>query len=797
MKRPFLYITLALILGIASSSAFSPPLVYPLILSAVFISSAVVFCAKKIPSHVSLYLAIFFFGMAYYLESSTLPTDHVSGYQSVGPKKIFLKGIVSDDPLIEMGFQNRAKTVFLLKVRAVSDAEEWLKSSGSVVVTAYSGDPALSFGDEVLVEGVLSEPSALRNPGVFDYSKYLRMKGVYSVFRVDPNSPVKIISPAAKFSVQGIAYRLRHSARRAIDANFDKKHAGFLKSIIIGDRSELDDGIKEDFVRTGTVHVLAISGLHVAFVAAIFMAVFGVLRIPRKINVVLTAVLLVFYAFATGANPPIIRAVVMFVFFAAAYLIGRESGGTNTLSAAAFIMLMYDPKVLLDPSFQLSFASVGSVIIFTPRIMKALGSEKIKARGFIRKAALFLIAGVSVSAAAWIGSFPLVASYFNIVSPVSFVANLLIVPLLSALTTLSFVFLPAQFFFSHLGDALAWLMVFLGDILFWANHIMASLPFAYFRVQSPSLYLCVIFYLAAFSTFLPRKKQVLLAILILCNAAVWPGAIPRAKSLEVIFLDVGQGDSAFISTQSGAAILIDGSTGGIEGGFDIGRSVIAPYLWNRGVFRIDAVIVTHFHEDHVGGLIYVLDNFEVGCVIDSGADAQDSPLYHKYRRILRKRKIRHLVVRRGDTIGPFGDVMFYVLNPDAEGRIKDSNENSIVLKMVSSNLSVLFCADITGEAIGDVLDYGPFLISDVIKVPHHGGNLGDPGNVNYFFNTVSAQAAVISVGRNNRYKAPSKNTVEAVLSSGASVYETKDSGSVSVTPDKYGRLKIMECRKKI
>ena len=792
MKRPILYITIAFALGIALSSFFSVPIAYSIILSAIFIALACILSRKDIPSHVSLYLAVLFFGIAYYTNSCIIPLDHISRITADNPKHVYIRGVVTDDPVIEMNFYNQNKAVFLLKAEAFAEEGFWKKTRGYVKVVSYSNAGDFVFGDEVVIEGELSKTTGLNNPGVFDYSRYLRLKDIYCSLKVGSESKVKVLKPHSIFSVSGAAYSFRHWIARSIDGRFDKLHGGFLKSIITGDRAQLGEKIKDDFIKTGTVHVIAISGLNIAFIAAILLWFLGILRIPKKAATLLTLLFLVFYSLATGSNPPIMRAVLMFAALTVGYLIGRDSDMPNTLSAAAFLMLLSNPKELFDPSFQLSFASVGSIIIFMPLLTDRLKLNRIKKKSFLNNARIFLLGGAAVSAAAWIGSSPLTAMYFNMVSPISFIANLLIVPALSILTGLAFAFLVLNPLCGYVGGAISLIIRISEDAIFWVNNAMAQAPFAYFRVKAPDIYLCALYYVTVSLLFLPRKRYFIFALLLLCNITVWETALHNNKNLEITFLDVGQGDSAFIRTPSGANILIDGSSGGVEDKFDIGRSVIAPYLWNRGVFKIDAVIVTHFHEDHLGGILYLINNFKIGCVIDSGTSVSESFIYDKYMSALSDKKIKHFVVRRGDLIGPFGEVSLYVLNPEKAAGLLDSNDNSIVLKLNYRTFGAIFCGDIKEAAIDKLMSYGEFLKSDIVKVPHHGGKLGAAGNIKSFFDQVAAKAAVISVGRRNRYGAPSAETVNTILSSGAVVYETKDDGALLIKDDNNGRFKIME-----
>jgi competence protein ComEC len=196
------------------------------------------------------------------------------------------------------------------------------------------------------------------------------------------------------------------------------------------------------------------------------------------------------------------------------------------------------------------------------------------------------------------------------------------------------------------------------------------------------------------------------------------------------------------------------------------------------------VIVTHFHEDHLGGLLYILENFKVGCVIDNGKPSSaDMVLYEKYIGIIKKNRIRRIIVTDGDEITGFGHVNILVLNPIEGVKYIDSNDASIVLKITYNNFSALFCADITSRAMERIMDHGEILNSDIVKTPHHGGYIGDERMVKSFFSLVSPRAFVTSAGGRYRFSKASKKTQELIDSLDLVNYETKEQGMISVVSD--------------
>lgn len=793
MKRPILYLVTLFSVGIISSHLLEIPLLYPLLLSASFVILTFLLSKDKLLSHINLYLAVFFFSMAYYQNSNLLAQNHISNFTSRDSKKIFLKGTIVDDPVISTTFYKREKTSFILNANYYKEDSRWHKVAGLLKVDMQSTpqDKLFFFGDEVILEGFISKIDGLANPGLFNYSKYLAMKDIYSILKVKEGMLAEKVGNYHASFIKWSAYKLRHKIRGLIDRYFDEPQSGFLKAILIGDRASLDSAINDDFIKTGTVHVLAISGLNVVMIAGIFLAFFSILRIPKRVSLVLTLAFLVFYSFAAGSSPPIIRATIAFAIFVIGYLISRDSDALNALSIAALLILLWNPKELFDPSFQLSFMSILSIIIFSPKVNGLLGINKTRIDSTAGKIKQYILKGVSVSIAAWLGTWLLIASYFNIISPISIIANLAVIPILFIVTAASFLFFLAAIIPNFFTLLFAQGISLIEGLLFTLNRYFAMLPLSHFRIGAPSIGYSILYYAFISLTLMPAQiefkrlkihgREILIIILVFFNILIWKDVISANSGvLKITFLDIGQGDSAFIEFPNKGNLLIDGGIGGEKDRFDAGKSVIAPFLWNNGIFRIDAILITHFHEDHLGGIIYILNNFDVGCVIDNGAVVRNNRFFDEYKRIVKNKRLRHIVVGEGDEIEGFDEIKIFILNPEKDKRIVDSNENSIVSKLLYKNFSVIFCGDVMEESMERLNSYGAFLKSDVIKVPHHGGRLGKEGIVRNFFHNVSSQFCIISVGKMDDYNMPSKNTLNILSSLKSMNYETKNDGAVTM-----------------
>ena len=792
--RPVLYILIPFCLGVAfgqaSSAVFDLPVIYSFLSGLLFIALSLLSSARKTLSHVSLYLAIFFLGISYYHNSNIIPAGHIANITSERPQKVVLKGVIADDPAAEETFYGARKINFLLKVDAAGQPGRWQKAEGLAAVRVITNaERRFHFGDAVILEGLISKPVSLRNPGLFDYAKYLANRNIYSVLKVKDGNRIEVLTGNPANPIKRLAYRIRFAIRSTLDKYLDNPDDSFMKAMLIGDRSGLGNELNDKFIKTGTIHIISISGLHVGLIAGLVLAVFGLLGVPKKFNLALTVIFLAVYSYVAGSSPPIIRAVLMFTVFAVGYIIERETDLLNSLSVAAFLILLWNPKALFDPSFQLSFASIAGIFIFAPKIDGILKAGSIGKSSFWRKAATYAVKGVSVSIAAWIGTWPIIASYFNIASPVSVIANLVVIPMSFVSMIASIVLLCVSPFSSTSAGLIAFGLGFFDKALFWINGIFSQMPLAYFRLPAPSAVFMAAYYGLVLLWAIPsedpiagnrsvNKRWALAAILLALNLLVWKEcANTLGGRLKATFLDVGQGDSAFVEFPGGGNLLIDAGSGGEEGTFDAGRNVVAPYIWNELSRRIDVIIVTHPHSDHLGGVMYLLKNFKVGIVIDNGS-SDGSGLYAKYLQAIRDGGAQHITVGEGDRIGLSSGAELFILSPEKGMGLPDANAGSLVGKLAYKTRSILFCGDATGVAMNRMLDsFGYFLRSDMMKVPHHGGNVGDETTINKFFSVVSPAASIISAGRSTHYD---RRQIEAITHLNSICYNTSQDGAIIV-----------------
>jgi len=312
--------------------------------------------------------------------------------------------------------------------------------------------------------------------------------------------------------------------------------------------------------------------------------------------------------------------------------------------------------------------------------------------------------------------------------------------------------------------------------------VFSEIPYANIHVPSPSFVMILLYYLSLIFMIKSTGRQIvkkILPVLIICIYLITP-FFQNNKS-SITFLDVGQGDSAVVNLPDRKVMLIDG--GMYEP--DMGRAVIAPYLWSRGIKSIDYLVLTHPHPDHYGGLIYVIDNFRIGEVWLNGRGTAGSENF--FQKII-ARNIKYRILRRGDVLEA-EKYTIRVFHPydeffaDSErGDFSNENSGSLVLKYESDDVSVLFTGDIETEAEESLLPLGIWLRSSIMKVPHHGGRTSSSSG---FLKTVDPRVAVISLGKNNSYGHPHAETIERLKAAGADIFRTDTDGAITITLNDY------------
>jgi len=736
------------------------------------LSIAALNIGKKTLSLVLLSVAYLFIGCLLLGVSSALPPDHICNHTPVAPEEAYISGVVAEEPYVSTAYYGGKKTDLVLSSRQLRLGDRNIRVSGKVRVSV-TGDPGfqLSYGDLLVMKGRLSRPSGPSNPGGFDRAAYLARKKIFSSF-TSGASDVKLAGKERLNPVVRLAYGCRERVRRIIYRDIPGDPADLLAAVLLGLRRDIDSGINDDFMKTGTVHLLAISGLNIGMIAFIAVLLLGMARIPKKAAIPVVVFVLAFYAVMTNATPSVVRATVMSAAVLLGLLIGRDTSLWNSLGLAAIIILSFDPNALFDAGFQLSFVSVASLLYFMP---------KIEARFHTRN---YAAQSLFVSIAAWAGTAPLILEYFNIVTPISILSNLIAVPLSFAITAASVPFIVFGYIFPPLGKVFAASVWFLCEVLFKSNSILAGIPMGHIYLPRPPVLAVALYYLFI-AAFAARKKLNIrpfyfaAALFAAVAVTAWAGALaPASRDLRVTFLDVGHGDSVFLEFPGGGNMLIDGGSGGQEG-WDAGRDVVLPFLRYKGIQVLDAVVLTHPDSDHAGGLISVMGGMPVRYIFDGGAGSGSS-VYRSFDNIVSGNRAVKFLLKRGDSITGIRDISIFCLNP-APGLAQEENipvnDKSVVLKVAFRGTSAMFCGDAVGGPLSEIAAAYPAQIkSSLLMMPHHGGEI--EGGWEPFVCAAGPAIAVISQGGTQKEIERSSRLQEELGARGIEAYRTNSDGAV-------------------
>ncbi|MFZ6016417.1 MAG: DNA internalization-related competence protein ComEC/Rec2 [Nitrospirota bacterium] len=560
----------------------------------------------------------------------------------------------------------------------------------------------------------------------------------------------------------------RYRLNRYIDENFKKDSGAFIAAITTGERANIDEELRDAFNTTGLAHILSISGTHFGLFSVFLFGIFRLLitalpyRILQRITIFLTpsqaaAILclpfMLAYLSLSGGSIPAVRSFIMIGLFLLGLVIGRKGFWLNSLLFAAFILTVWEPKVIFSLSFQLSFLAV----LFIGFSLWNKEDEKKESSKVFR----YLKNAVLLTLSASIGTAPLVAYHFHYFSIISPISNLLIAPftgfILIPLSLLSsFLFLLTGYYvFTPVVSTVS-------DVSILLVRLLSKIPFADIKIPAFPLIIVLLFYTGFIFYFLLGRKRYTLIIPFVAIMIYLSLSIFEKQKLSVTYLDVGQGDSSVIELPDGKTIVIDTGRSGRE---------TASFLKYKGKETIDVIILSHVHPDHTGGLGYILKRFGVEELWDNGR------LIYPGNYIS---NINHRTLSRGDMVECSGYTI-YVFHPYPEfytmygNEYLEANNDSVVLKIEGRDKSFLFAGDIEEEAEEDIVHLSRWLKSDVIKVPHHGSKVSayEP-----FFKAVSPKFAVISVGRDNPFGHPHKEILDALH--GAKIFRTDLDGAIKI-----------------
>lgn len=762
MKRPLLIAAIAYINGILIGVYLSKsiPLFIVLAILIIFIKK------NTYRNAICMYLIVMCISSIYVYNKNL---NYESKYKKYDNKNISIEGTIISD--IE---EKEYNYIFTIKTKDDYFIVNLKKNKEEV---------NLEYGNKLQILGEYQEPNKARNYQGFDYKNYLKTNKIYGIIRVDSYANITIKQQKNLSNFKLLIHKIREKLKQNIQKLLTEETYALGIGILIGDNSRINEKIVEDFKNSNLSHMLAVSGAHINYVVLTVSILFTKKRAGIKAQRVVTIMMMLFFMELTQMTSSVVRAGISCIIYMLASLLYRKADVINAMAISTLLILLNNPFKLFDIGFQLSYAGTLGIILFCKLINIPLKNKLLK----------YLKDSIIISISANIFIIPIMMYQFNTISLTFILSNLLAGPLLGISIILEIIVLLISFMSINIAaipaKVLNILLILIINIANWFSNIEISKIY----VITPQIISIVAYYLICAAIILKKKNRKIIVIIMLTVLII--NLFPTPKKLRINFIDVGQGDSTLIRTETNKVILIDSGGSTASSSFDVGNKVLLPYLLDRRIKKIDFIIVSHFDADHCQAFETVIDNINVRKVVV----CKQSMITQEYLNIInkcKKKNIKIIVVERGDKLKIDKRTEFEILHPgerfldDGKGGL---NANAIVCKMNyklnnGKIFSILFTGDIEVEAEKELEQvYGKKLKADILKVAHHGSKTSSREE---FIKLVSPKIALIGVGENNKFGHPADITLERLEKENVKVYRTDQMGEVSITINKNGEIKV-------
>jgi competence protein ComEC len=799
MKRPLAGLVVAYASGIWVGSLAAWPLTPLLLASAALL---VLFLALRRTRFglVALFAAVLVSGIFGYRQATVISSSiDVTRLLELRDQNVELQGVIVTDTghrTTPAGETDSERLRFALDLRAVRRIGQWQTATGSILVfvsDAHHVEP-LCYGDLISSTAVLRVPPPVRNPGAFDWRAWLEQRGIHFTATIRKNDSLHVDARDQGNPVIALSLRLSEYLERALRLGLEKepKLAGALAGMVIGERSEIPTETYKDFQRTGVFHVFAINGLHVGLVTGIVLIVLRLARIPRRWCAVAAIPLLILYVFATGAHPGAVRALVMACVWLLGWMLVRPADSLNSLSAAALVILLLDPRQLFNGGFILSFAVVLSIVTLTPLIEAQLSpwaatdpllpvqfvpKWRVKLGAWLRR----VIQLLSCSVAAWVGLLPLMAVYFNLFTPISIIANLFVIPLLGCIIALGLLASLAHAFSSWLTVTLNSANSLLLGVMIRGVDWLGHLPFGHRFVHAPPLWIVWAYYgigvLLLTRAISVRRRRLAAAVLAPAMGVALFLSGGSSEKVDLTVLPLNDGSSIFLNAPGEHNdMLIDG--GGGWGGLH----TVVPFLRAQGVNYLPAMVLTCGDKAHAAGLSVVANEVPTRQAIYSGI-ASRSKYYAEWVDDMKARKIPLRAVKAGDDLSSAPDVRVRVLNPPPGVVASRADDNALVLVVEFGPTRVLLMSD-AGETVEKrLLKDNSDLHAQVIVKGQHGKESSCTAD---FLDAVRPETVVQVVNVSDTHRYPEPSLRDRCAQRNIAYLRTDDTGAITIRLTRKG-----------
>jgi competence protein ComEC len=810
-------VALSFILGIASTSLVTPLFFSPTsvvsILCVVFLLTAVLHMFRQKRS-VFFLLLFFFFGIGFlHAQIQSVPP---AGKNHIWNTIIDQQEAVVVSTLLSMPEYNgrTSKIAVSVKYLRLRDWEIFTPVAGDILLQMEGLWPEQFLpGDTLVLRADLKRPTSFNSPGSFDFSQHLARKDIWITGFIRTPLFIKELSEDSSLfhRLRFFPERIRVAIGREIDTRTPSELSGLYRAILLGDRSGVSETVLEQFKASGTMHILAISGIHMSIIGTLLFGFFyRILSLSEtlllRFNVKKAAALfclpvLIFYSIIAGFNPPVVRSLIMSTVVIAGLCIDRKKSAGDLLFFAAFLILTFSPLQLFTASFQLSFTAVAAILFILPTLKGLLTNttENESEQTVIRKMMNWLLAGLLVSVVATLATTPLSLYYFNRISLIGPLANLFLEPLI-CLWSLScgVIAIPLLFLFPETGAFSLTLGTYGLDLALMAVNFFSSFSNSNFRLPTPSVWLIFFYYLflillaiqagrKRWLTFGGLALPFAVASILLHNPETFTIA-RNNRPLTLSFLDVGQGNATFIEYPSGHRLIVDGGGSAYLKKTTVGERVIAPYLWTKGISHINEIIVTHPDADHYNGLPFIAEHFSPSGVWLNTLVSKNVFL-KQFLKQLEERGITPRLATDGQELREYPEALHCLANPslwENSGLAQDSREegnNGLIVQACANNICILLPGDISKHTEQILVRKKLPLPSNFLLSPHHGSATS---NSEQFLQAVNPEYMIVSAGKNRAATFPNPDLSRICDLNNIKLLQTAQHGTIEIVATSRG-----------
>lgn len=791
-KRPLIPLLIFFVAGILAGQYISLPGF--LFLFPVFFLILILILLPNLPEILKIFsfLVVFFITGIFLVNMQDRPIDIVPLFKG---KRVILEGTVLSPARTSSNIKR-----FELKTERIISDDKVIEVNEKVLVNIYNNSRVFQVGTRIRFPAYLKPFMNFNNPGNYDYELSMRLKMISCSASVSDGRYIVPMGRGSPGLILTVIEYLRRPARVLLDNNLSPRDSALYKALILGERESITPELREPFDITGMGHVLAVSGLHIGIIAwlsfvsinwALSRSHFLLLRFDiKKITALFACVPVVLYTMMAGFQVSGQRAMIMTLAYLISIIINREKEIWSTLALSAFCVLALDPMDIRSISFQMTFLAVTGIVWLTPVFQGVItGILKNRVHNRIIYKIIFYFTGmIAASLSAVIFLMPVIVYYFHRVSLVTILANLLVLPLLA------FIILPSGLLAVlslMLSDLLAEIFLSIGAqgirLMMGIIDYLTNSTWSSFWMVTPNMFEIILFYSTLFCLMSVRKwnwvKYSLVFTILLGSVDIsyWIYRTRLNDHLLVTFIDVGQGSAAYIKFPGGKRMIMDG--GGFSvGNFDTGRSIIAPFLFNRKVLRIDYLVLSHPHPDHMNGLRFIASEFNPAEFWYNG-DIADKQEFNELMNIVKLKELKVYTHHDLEKIKIISGVEIEILNPSGEQSTfnddnRSVNNRSLVLRLSYKGRSILLTGDIEGDAENIIVKrFGNNLKSDVLSVPHHGSRYSSS---RLFLNKVKPDVSIISSRKGNRFGFPHQETLERLNRVSTRIFRIDEGGAVRV-----------------